>query len=721
MRQGTYQQLGSVTSYRYGEETYDSTKLGLGPLMVQNTGGTDADKWAGPLPLGLGRPFEASTPIAVAFPWAMQWSDTATSKIDWCFASENSTAAATRRLVAYTYNRLTGENPVWKGFITVTFPTATNHSIRGFRMTYNTYTTGTVGVSGTAVTGSGTDWTTNRVPAGCRIGFGSTDPNAISTWYYISSIGGNTAITLTTSAGTIASSTAYVIEDLRAVIITTNATTTNGGLFIVKGISIDDFSPLGTTISAAASTDNVKACYWLKDAATITNTAGNGVGLETGTYTSQMVWVGNGTTTMQLFKHDIRAALTLTTGASTVQFQYSTAVSATLTGTASQNNNGRICTVSHGPGSGLSCYYFTTTTRVYRTIAVSGITTGSTTFISGGDNMTEVAPGGASTTSASSLMNSTEYMASIDKFLIPVAATTTPFRNYITQYRTDGGQLDRMFGADTRQINQSAASANITTTVFNHAATWTSWAEGGLVYLISSGTAATNNILVVAPLGADWEYASTTDCRIIAPAISTTDADKYVSAWAQETQVMGGSTGQNLGFNTEPFRIYYRTSGISDDSGGWTLIEDSGTLGSIAGASSIQFMFEFRTIGFTCIPTRIRSYGLIYDDIDTNEHWQFSAGIGTDLVNKRFGFRHAVAYGSAIPRLEIELYDAETGASLGSDDSTTAAWTWEKSTNNGGAWGSYSTTDRSNDDTYIRVTPTSLADNIKVRAVLRHY
>lgn len=74
-----------------------------------------------------------------------------------------------------------------------------------------------------------------------------------------------------------------------------------------------------------------------------------------------------------------------------------------------------------------------------------------------------------------------------------------------------------------------------------------------------------------------------------------------------------------------------------------------------------------------------------------------------------------------MPRLKCELFDAESGSSLGSDDTTTAAWTWTKSTNAGGAWGAMNQTDRANADTYIRVTPTSLADNIKVRAVITEY
>jgi hypothetical protein len=77
--------------------------------------------------------------------------------IDWVFLADNATAAATRRIVFYEYNKTTSEF-TWKGFITLIYPAATNHTIRGFRVVRELYTTGTVGVSGTAVTGSGSAW-----------------------------------------------------------------------------------------------------------------------------------------------------------------------------------------------------------------------------------------------------------------------------------------------------------------------------------------------------------------------------------------------------------------------------------------------------------------------------------------------------------------------------------------------------------------------------------
>lgn len=76
------------------------------------------------------------------------------------------------------------------------------------------YSTGTVEVSGTTVTGSGTSWSTNA-QAGDQISFGAADEDdPAATWYEIDTVGGNTSITLTADAGTIAAGEAYTIRRL---------------------------------------------------------------------------------------------------------------------------------------------------------------------------------------------------------------------------------------------------------------------------------------------------------------------------------------------------------------------------------------------------------------------------------------------------------------------------------------------------------------------------
>lgn len=83
-----------------------------------------------------------------------------------------------------------------------------------------TYVTGTVAASGTSVTGTGTAWNTTpsgdtwaNAKAGDQISFGATTRNdPAATWYTIQSVTSDTALTLTTSAGTIGGGTSYTLR-----------------------------------------------------------------------------------------------------------------------------------------------------------------------------------------------------------------------------------------------------------------------------------------------------------------------------------------------------------------------------------------------------------------------------------------------------------------------------------------------------------------------------
>lgn len=709
--------LGSQTSYRYTIDSYDSTKLGLGPMMTQFAG-TGESGYAGPIPTTVARPAEQSTAVPSMFPWALRWQNNTAGEIDWVFFADGAAAAATRRINAYTFNRRTAVW-TWQGFVTVTFPTATNYTIRGFRMTYDLEATGTVAVSGTGVTGTGTQFSANKVCVGNRIGFGSTDPTQITTWYEIGAIGSDTSITLTQSAGTISSGTAYVIEDLRCVMATTNATVANGGLYVMKGLSWSAFSNVGGTVPAAVATDNIRACYWLADAGTVTNTVSFGMGIAARTsVSSQMVYVLDTLANPIVFKYNIRAALTLSSGKDTTAFQFKTGSGGAVTGTTGQNNNGRLATLSHGPHSGVETLYFTTTTRVYAA-PTAGITTGATTWLSSGTNATEVPPGGVNTFAAGANLSSLEQMSLIDKFVITSNATTSPFRSYITQYRTDAGQWDRVFGNDTRQIDQGTADSSITPVPSMTGAAYSVWAEGGLLYIATIGTTSVLNRIYALPVAADWEYTATTGCVIILPAISTPNIAKITNVFASAVPVVGGATGKNLGLNTEPFRISYRTTGISDDSGSWTAVDGSSVL-SVDGATQIQLRLEFRTIGTLMIPARVCAAGVVYEDLTTDSHYQPSVA-NSSIASSRFAWRFSTAFGGTVPRLRVRLYDAVTGGLLVDDDSTAQSGTWERSTNDGGTWGAYATTDKGNETTYIRYTPASLGSGIKVRALLTQY
>jgi|GEM_PF-784088 len=650
-------------------------------------------------------------------------------EIDWVFLADNAAAAATRRITLFEYNR-NDSIFTWKGFITQTYPVATTHTIVGMRAVYANYITGTVGVATATVTGSGTTWNADRINIGSRIGFGSTDPTQIATWYYINATGSDTSITIQTTitaSGTggvaaninIAGGTPYVIEDLRILTSTVNATVTNGGLFVSAGMAYGDFTTNGTTIAAATTVDRVKACYWLADAAVVTNDAASGLALDDrDSWTQQFCYVieRQTLTTPAIYRYNFRVALgTITAGRTTAAFSLATGVQ-TVTGNVSQTNNGRVGTLNHGPGSGVKSLYFATTNRIYR-VAISAITSASTTFVS--DIMVEIPTGGTSTFNASAVLTSVEIADQIDRLIVTGTGgggVTTTNRAFVTQYNTSSTPFDLPFLIDHRQLDQSSASNDSCPTPSPQGAILTVWSAAGLTYIVRSGTTSLTNQMYAIPLGADWDFAGgSVKQRLITPSLGTADATKLKRVTVSAESQLGGPT---LALPTEPYRVYYRTAGISDDSGSWTLVSDTGDLSAAAASTAVQFMFEFRTIGTFCLPARIFSVSCLYEDTTTDSHYQPSVA-NSNITTSIFAWRFSTAFGGTVPTLRVRLYNAVTGGLLLDDvSSTPLLGVWEKSTNDGSSWGAYNTTDLSGSATYIRYTPTSLGSGIKVRALL---
>jgi len=684
--------------------SYDSTKTNVGTLIKQYTGVNPTDNFAGPAIIGMARPMEQSTSIPGIYPHSLTYDSTT----DWVFLADNAAGAATRRIILYEYNKNTSSFN-WRGFITMTYPSITAHTIRGMRMIRELYTTGTVEVSGTAVTGSGSGWSTDRMCVGSRIGFGSNDPTAITTWYEISAIGSDTSITLTSSAGTIAPGTSYVIEDLMCITSTTNATVANGGLFVTKGLRYENFTTGGTTIPAATTADNIRACYWLADAAIVTNTTAAGAAIESKTsWLDQRVYVLN-VTGAACYVYNVRAALTLTAGKDTTTNIIKTG-NQVLTGTLSQINNGRIGTLSHGPGSGVSSLYFATTSRIYRA-AISNITNGNVTWTS--DAMVEIPPGGIGTFAVTNSLSSVEISNIIDRLVI-MSTGATSARSYITQYNTISSQFDLIFLADDRQLDQSASDGNGIPHPSIQASNFSVWSENGILYMSRNSSAATVNQIYAIPIAAHWSFANTTNQVLMTPSISTSGASKLYRVYINEIKRLGSDY---LVKNPEPFKVYVRTTGISDNSGSWSLLDDAGTLTSISPSTEIQFKFEFRTIGESCIPARILGLSVVYEDDTTDSHYEPSI-VNSDINTNTFAYRQASLFSSNIPDLRIRLYNAVTGIPIIDDTVLSSTYgVWQYSSNNGGTWNTW---DNTQDvvGNYIRYVATSLPGSVRVRALL---
>jgi hypothetical protein len=692
------------------ESAYDYTKWNLGKGFIYNAGATAIDKYIAPDFQAI-RPMEESTAFAVVQVFAYNLSTT----ICYVFGVENSTGAtATRRVHLWELNRKTGARS-WKGFITMTLATATAHTVRDFKIDVKSESTGTIAVSGTAVTGTGTQFVTNKVAVGARIGFGSTDPSVISTWYRISARTSDTALTLSTSAGTIPAGTAYIIQEFRPIYTATNATTTNGGTHYGKGVSIEDFIPTGTTIALATTVDDVKAMYWLKDASVQTNLVSAGVAADFAAatptsldyYVLDLVSAGN----YKVYKYNIRVALTVASGASVSAWVLTTGTQA-VTGTGSQNANLCIATAGHGLGNGIKSLYFITTTRLYRA-ATANITSGNVSWQS--DVITEVPPGGTSTYAITSGLSTVEYMPSIDAFIVGTTHAAGVV-SYVTQYVASGQQFQKNFGRDFKYLEQSLKDSDAPT-IFSNQSTVCSYTDAGAnrIFVVKQGTAISTNHIFVMAFGADWDYAVNSTGRLISPEIITTNALKYYRLFVNEVRYLGDT---QLGKSVESYRIYARTANITiDATTGWILIDNTNDISGLAGAASIQFAIEFKTIGESCLPARVLGINLSYEDNTTDSHYAVSVA-KSSLTSKIFAFWFKTAFGGTVPTLYIRLYDADTGGLLLTDNTATPTLgTFEKTTD-GTTWVAYNTTDRANSITWIRYTPTSLADNIKISAYL---
>lgn len=694
--------------------SYDSTKINLGGLIRQNSGSTPQDKFCGPMKIAMARVFEASAAIPGQYPHIINISPT----IDWVFLSDGSTAATTRRIQLYTFNK-TSIDFAYRGSVLLTYPGSPGaHTTRGMRILYELYNTGSIesNASGLGLTGSGTTWVTDQIATGSRIQVGNIDPYATSSnWSYIGTVDSNTRITLVSSSLASGSGFPYTIEDLK--ILTTSTTATNltsGGLYIAKGLSYDDFTPGGTvTIPAATTVDNIKAVYQLLDNTGALQGNQNPCGVaidDRESWVSQSAYVLD-TTTARVFKYNVRKPLTALVGGK----DFGTTCQArtgnqAVVGTISQNNNGRIGILGHGPGSGSKSLYYVTTTRIYRS-SLGAITTGSTTWQS--DVMTEVPPGGTSTYAASATLGAIEIAGSVDRLVI-MNTGAAGSRSYVTQYNTVGNPMDNIWLVDDKQLDQSTADSggvmhpSIQATFFNV------WVEDGIAYLMRNGTTAVANQLYTLPLGAHWSYAlNQPNQLLITPAINTSDANKLYRVYTNEVSKLGDDT---FSLTTEPYRVYYRTSGISDNSGGWNLLEEGYSLSGVSPAAQIQFAYSFKILGTTCVPARLLSTTLVYEDNSTDSHYEPSVS-ASSLTGAAFAYRQGVAWGSNIPDMRIRLYNTANGSSVLDDTISGSLYgTWQYSTTSGSTWNAWA----GNQDqvgNYIRYVASSVP-TVRIRALL---
>lgn len=758
----------------------------VGTMFRQFTGATSEDKYVGLNPPVLVNMVEV-TGFSFYSPYVVKWSQ----NIYWIFAPTNAAAAVTRNIGFFEYDKV-ANSITWKGYVTLSGTTIAGAKIiRALRADVDTHSSGTVSTSGssTTITGSSTLFQADRVAVGARIGFGTSDPTLVSTWYEITAINSDTDITISAPV-TLSGGTPYVIEEIRILMGVTNATLYNGGLHIIKGLNYGTFQLGGTIIPEATTIDNIRASYLCKDklsstftvtiaapgvitltthgyiagdivaftttgalptgfvantnyfvtatsltantftvSATLGGAAITTTGSQSGTHTchssSLSISMGiamddsvsatehdlyflnlDNATSVRVHRFNSRAALTVSGGIATGAWMYRTAIQTTV-GTGQQTGNGRIFAVGHNAASGVKSLWFVTSSRVYR-CKLADVTDLGAAWLS--DFMLENPPGTINTNLATAAMNQVDYISTIDRLFI---STTLTGRHgvYVAKYDTTSGQYDKIFGQISNRTKLTTTDVGAVDAFFN-SSSLTMWTEDGILFAMPSVLTTGLNWLGVLPAGADGYYSENSSQCVITPKMATVNATKLYRMYVQTNQYTGAF---NLGYTPEPVRTYYRTSGIDDDSGAWTEIISGDLSGATAG-THIQGKLEFEVLGELCVPRRVYAVGVTYEDNTSLSNYLPSADLSSKTT-KTFAWKLKAAFGSTVPDLRIQLYNAITGFLLDDDDSVTQTGTWEKTTD-GTTWGAYNTTDKANETTFIRFTPASIPDNIQVRAVI---
>jgi hypothetical protein len=471
-----------------------------------------------------------------------------------------------------------------------------------------------------------------------------------------------------------------------------------------------------TTLGASGSIDNLSLTYWLADASTVTNTAPSGIATDGNKFLNfdgltHSAYVID-TTSSRAYGYNLRAADSITTGKMTLtQSNISITAAQTLTGTLASSYNGKVATTRHGPGQSIKSLYFVTTTRLYRA-DVSDIINGKTSWFR--DVRNEIASGASGVVAVSGALNYIDYDSLSDKFLVYTTAASGNF-SYVTNFPDDSGDrfaYNFLFPFRMIKDTPGVTSSSVSLPFNNMIGTVYSNSLGGITHLLRPVSVNSPTIYAI-PIGAHWEFASSTNQVAISPVIYTPNNKSFVRVVINNIQTLG----------SEPFvtplndiRTYYRTDGIIDNSGKWYLLNPLGDLSFLNGTKSIQFKFEFQMLGVTWgLPGRLLSFTVIYDDLLIQSNHQPSVVFTT---GKSFAWRFSATYSSTLPDLRVRLYNTTNNQLLLDDNTASPEGTFEKTTDEGSNWTVWNNSDKTNETTYIRYTPSGLSDGLKIRAIL---
>jgi hypothetical protein len=235
-----------------------------------------------------------------------------------------------------------------------------------------------------------------------------------------------------------------------------------------------------------------------------------------------------------------------------------------------------------------------------------------------------------------------------------------------------------------------------------------------MLYL-TIGTANTQNIWLNIPIGADYKYAPQTKQWAVFPKLIVPSNKKFKSSLIKYSNAM---SSEEMSFPPERVYIFYRTSGIDDDSGSWTRLPDNGDMSNITATEQIQLAVAWDVMGTFALYPPVYGVTLVYENDSQISQYIPSLSL-TDVTNKRFVWRQAQLFITTnIPVLNIKLYNSETGNLITED--TTALQShgvFQYSANSGSTWNTWDNNQNVLNN-YIRYTANNLPANTLINAVI---
>lgn len=551
----------------------------------------------------------------------------------------------------YEHNLKTDDKS-YKGRIQL--PRPNNYFDDFFKVIVDRHTTGTVSGTSSTITGTNTLWVTDRISVGARIGFGSKDASLIKTWYQITAINSDTSITIAEVLYTnIPANTPYIIEEIRIIqnLVQTNYVAANNGIFVTKGLNYNYFDLAFYTVPMATTVDNQRATYILSDAMTSTmaNSAFAFLAPKIDNQTQYMYCMITPNTYLgTIYKFNIRASLTgLSSGRSTSGYLFKTLDldHSPLNVVGRDGRIGCFANVNHGTGKSVnSLYYHYAEKYLYRVPEYS--IESNKRYI---NERIEVLNTINDETIGLSGYTDMSYDSFTDKFVMSRnngyrQSNKSEILEFVTNRSADGYLgFGGGYGLYRDTIDDTIRPKSYST-LRNNNRQYGSSLEG-IFYRTD------NNAIYPHMYCADYTLAEKYKCFAITPIIPCPDNISFDKLHVEYDDYIGDL---EQGLATDTYKIYARTSGMTDDSGSWTLLKDNKDLSSFSASDKIQFKIMFKTIGGSGIYARIHSLSVIYNR-DNSLDFKFDAKSTLDNSNTIY-LNQSTSLSKSLP-LTIDIYN----------------------------------------------------------------